>query len=358
MKPMADTRPCCRADLPRAFWSRLSVALVLACVSGACSRSPTTPTPAPPADPGPPTISCPSAVTVQSADGGSVPVTYSAPTATGGFQPLTGPTCAPASDSLFAPGATRVSCTVTDAKQRADTCTFAVTVTLPPRISVTRVLAFGDSMTWGEDGTTLTLQPFQDAAASHPAVRFPTSQTYPGVLEADLRARYTTQSPTVTNAGLVGEAVTAPTTFSRFTSYTSSRQYDVVLILEGANDLADRDATIELVVIAGLRRMVQDAKSRGIIPVLATLPPQKGNGCCPNRGLAWSLVPGFNDRVKTLAASEAVLLVDVYQAFANDPTTLIGADGLHPTSAGYRVMGDAFYNVIRQVFETRPSARR
>jgi hypothetical protein len=43
---------------------------------------------------------------------------------------------------------------------------------------------------------------------------------------------------------------------------------------------------------------------------LATLPPQNPSGFC---GLAWSLIPTFNDPVRLLASSESVTLVDVYR---------------------------------------------
>ncbi len=53
--------------------------------------------------------------------------------------------------SSFALGSTSVKCMVTDADQRADSCTFTVTVSPPPppipRISATHFVCFGDSMT-------------------------------------------------------------------------------------------------------------------------------------------------------------------------------------------------------------------
>ena len=51
-------------------------------------------------------------------------------------------------------------------------------------------------------------------------------------------------------------------------------QYDVVLLMEGTNDLNDRDASIEPVVIATLQQMLRNAKGRGVRPYLATIPPE------------------------------------------------------------------------------------
>ena len=318
----------------------------------------TTPTTPAAPDPGAPGLTCPAAVT-QSAPG-DLAISFPAPTVTLGVAPLTGPTCTPSSGSTFSPGTTTVNCTVSDAKQRTGTCAFSVTIVLPPKLSIQRFLAFGDSMTFGEDGAN-SLSGLS-VGQSRPAVQFPFSQTYPGALQADLRGRYVTQSPTVGNAGKPAESVLDPGTYPRYTAFISSGLYDSVLIMDGANDLGDRDASVEPAVIAALRRMIDDAKNRGMRPVLGTLPPANPNGCCPlNRGLAWSLVPGFNDRLRDLASSEGIPLADVYQAFNGDVTTLIGPDGLHPTAAGYDRIASTFAAAIRTGFETAalaPSLKR
>ncbi len=160
----------------------------------------------------------------------------------------------------------------------------------PPRLSVTRFLAFGDSITWGEDGrvsgsalAALTLRP---------RVQFPIADTYPGALNGLLSGRYTAQSPQMTNGGLKGEAVTDPTTFPRYVSYTSSRAYDVVLLMEGANDLADHGFSE---IIAGLDQMIRDAQSRQMQVLLATIPPENPD----------QLEPGGVSRRRSTIASGA-----------------------------------------------------
>ncbi len=343
-----------RPSLHRPTPATALLAAVLAALSAAasCGGSTTSPTPPPP-DPGAPVLTCPAAISMMSPDGNPVAVSYAAPTVTGGAPPLTGPTCTPASNALFPVGNNTVTCTVTDARQRSNTCTVTVTVTPPPKLIVTRFLAFGDSITWGEDGTSATTTSRSGRVLSlRPAVQFPADQTYPGVLQSDLSGRYVTQRPNVANAGLRDEAVTDSTTFPRYVGYTSSGNYDVVLLMEGANDLASQNATTISNAVAGLQQMVEDAKSRNLKVFLATIPPENPNGCCPDRGQAATLVPGFNDRVRTLAASEQVPLVDVYAAFNGDVTTLIGFDGLHPTAGGYAVIASTFFAAIRANLET------
>src|SRR5262249_26804692 len=124
----------------------------------ACSKSPSAPSgPPPPPTPDPPSIVCPAPVTTTSPNGQPVMVSYSAPTVTLGAPPVTS-TCVPPSGASFNMGATMVTCTATDAKQRTASCTFMVTVAPPPRLVVTRFVAFGDSITWGENGSAMSVQ--------------------------------------------------------------------------------------------------------------------------------------------------------------------------------------------------------
>ena len=276
-------------------------------------------------------------------------VRYGTASTTGGTPPIQ-LACTPTSDSTFNIGATTVTCVATDAKSVTTSCTFTVTLNAPPRISLERFLAFGDSLTWGEDGLNATSTPFEARGRLRPAVQLPFADTYPGALQTAMRARYTAQTPQVSNAGKPGEAVSDSTTFPRFVSFTSSGQYSAVLLMEGANDLADRDSRIFPTVISGLRRMISDAKSRGMRVFVATIPPENPAGV---RALAWSLVPGFNDQIRLLASSEGVTLVDIYQAFNND-LSLIGSDGLHPNANGYHRIADTFFASLRQQLEASP----
>ena len=326
--------------------------IVLGLTIAACG-GPTQPTVViPPTDP--PTISCPAASTASSTDGSPVPVSYNDPVVAGGQSPFT-LACTPVSGSSFGVGTTPVSCTVTDAQQRTANCTFAVTVAIPPKpkLTLTAFAAFGDSITWGENGlASLTSSSAQRSGFVHPEVQFPSFETYPGVLQSELVARYTTQSPIVDNYGLPGEAVLDPGTQTRFSNMLAGGRYTVVLIMEGANDLANRDATVEPAVISGLRQMILDAKSLGVAPYLATIPPEQ-HGCCPDRGLASGLVPAFDDQVRALSLEQAIPLVDVYAALAGDVGTYIGPDGLHPTTQGYAKIADTFFGVIKQTLEAQ-----
>jgi lysophospholipase L1-like esterase len=335
--------------------NRFFAILAGALFAGGCSSS-AGPTPVPPPTADPPKITCPAPQPIQLASGTSIAVTY-APTTVNGKPPVTMP-CVPPSGSSFPIGKTTVSCTATDALQRTDACSFLITVLAPlppPVLAATSFLAFGDSITKGEDGRdSLSVT----SSRFYPRVILPDAQTYPGVLRQRLVDRYQTQSPTVTNKGFAGEAVTDtdPDTFARFVGLTSSHAYDAVLIMEGSNDLmlATRDSFVLERAAVRLRQMVGDAKSRGIRPFLATIPPMNPAG---SRGKDWGadLVPGFNDRIRSVAAAENVTLVDVYQGFGGN-LALLSADGLHPNTDGYQKIADVFFAAIKSTLEVTTPA--
>jgi lysophospholipase L1-like esterase len=321
-------------------------------LSSCGSKTPTTPTPTT----DPPTIACPASMTVTSTDGSPVPGNYADPTVSGGQPPLT-VACTPPSGTMFPVGSNNVTCTVTDAIKRTAPCSFTITVVLPPKLSATSFVAFGDSITWGENGQSFSAQ---SQSRLRPAVQLPLPQTYPGALAQMLRARYSTEPIQVDNAGQPGESVTgngpdpsepAPARFSRT---IAGGRYQVALIMEGANDLHLRDAKVYPAVIAGLRQMILDAKSRQMQAFLATIPPENPAApCC--RAIGWDQVAPFNDQVRGLAFEQAVPLVDVYAAMNGDVNSYIGPDGLHPTAAGYEKIADTFFTAIEQTLEIKPT---
>src|SRR4029453_13264501 len=131
----------------------------------------------------------------------------------------------------------------------------------------TRFLAFGDSLTAGE--------------VSIDAVNrfYSPGDSYPNVLQKRLAARYMFQSITIINAGIGGESATDGGS-ARFRGVLQQNRPEVVLLMEGPNDLLDRPdiGRGADTAIAALRRMVQDAKGLNVTVALATVPPQRAGG--------------------------------------------------------------------------------
>jgi lysophospholipase L1-like esterase len=337
--------------------NRFTLIATCALLAGACGST-TSPTPPPTEDP--PVITCPAPQTVQLTTGTSIAVTFPNPTTANGKPPVTS-SCAPQSGSVFTVGSTSVSCTATDALQRTATCSFGVTVTAAPvpKLTVTRFVSFGDSITAGEDGVDggpdtsgLCVPKVTTTGGIGQRVILPAAQTYPGQLQALLSSRYTTQSPTVLNRGCPGEYTVGTNTRARFDAIVSTGQYDVVLIMEGSNDLFEPIRSDPVgAAAAALRSLVGDAKATGVRPLLATIPPMNPAG---RRGAGAPLVGALNDRIYQVGAAENLAIVDVNAAFKGN-LSLLSDDGLHPTAAGYQVIANAFADSIRNSLELKTS---
>ncbi|MBA3885266.1 MAG: HYR domain-containing protein [Acidobacteria bacterium] len=322
--------------IPCGLVPRLAVTVVLVLVAARCGGGgPTTPPPPIPTL----TIACPTAEPVQSTDNNPRVVTFGTAVATGGVGPLT-TTCSAASGAEFPVGTTTVTCTAVDARGVSALCTFPVVVRPPPRLTGTRFLAFGDSITWGVDSP-----PIPAAAPSF---------AYPEQLQQRLAARYRLQTPQVINVGEPGEQA-QDGGIRRFRSVLLQHRPDIVILMEGTNDLLSLEVGIERGIEA-LRDMIREAKGQNVRVLLSTIIPQRMNGFrVPNRNPFAVLVPPFNDRVRALAASENVPLVDMFQVFAAD-MSLLGIDDVHPTVRGFQVMADTFFEAIRANFEQQVAA--
>jgi lysophospholipase L1-like esterase len=324
-----------------------AVALLATLVVAACGgKSPTQPPPPPEG----PFTSCPANIELESRDGTPIPVGYALPGASGGTPPLT-VSCTPASGTDFTLGEHAVTCTVTDAAAKTASCTFKIIITTPPRLTLTQFTAFGDSLTYGVLSPAVTT--LEDKLVLQRALLAPPPSTaYPNQLEEMLRATFKLQTAHVYNEGIPGEQVD-PGGLARMPSAIRAHPTQVLLLMEGTNDLSSLEEGAARA-IDGLRLMVRDARGRGVLVFLATLPPQRAGGShVPPRDAVAHRIPAFNDQIRALAASEGVPLVDVYGAL-NEKLYLIGPDDLHPTAQGYVVMAQTFFDVIRHQLEMKP----
>jgi lysophospholipase L1-like esterase len=308
---------------------------------------------------GPPSIACSALVTAASPTGAPVAVRYDPPLAIG-EAPVTA-TCTPASNSLFSVGTTNVSCTARDSHDRTASCSFPVTVTTPPRLTATKFLGFGDSMTAGELNTqTCPGQTFTDAFGTlriryDPKIFDPT-RSYPPKLQVLLTQRYAAQSFTVFNDGLSGERTEDGA--KRFPGDLAAQNPQVAIIWEGANNfLGGNDLTSSTPqTVEGLRSMIRTARDRGVTPFVANQLPKRPGSC--RGGPNADQVPSINAQIKAMVEAEGFgsFYVDLYAAFGGvASTTLISFDGLHPTEAGNDLVAQTFMGAIRARLEQTPT---
>ena len=197
-----------------------------------------------------------------SVDGSDVPVSFGVPTTADGLAPVRS-SCSLTSGDRFAVGSTTVSCQARDSGGQSAACSFTVLVKSPPRLTSTKFVAFGDSLTEGVVSVAPTLLSL-DLPAS-----------YPTVLRGLLRAQYPSQTITVVNAGSAGEFASGDG-LKRF-GPTLANWPEVVLLMEGTNDLLFAHQGIEPA-LSALDAMMRDAESRNIRVCLATIPPQRAGG--------------------------------------------------------------------------------
>lgn len=286
-------------------------------------------------------LACAANVSRQLFGGGPVQVQYGAPTVQGGLAPAT-TECSPASGASFPIGTTQVTCTGRDQLQQTATCFLTVSV-----VPISSIVAFGDSLTAGVTSSVIPT-----------SVQLEPSRSYPARLSELLAQRYGGQAVRVTNSGVGGEA--AAEAVSRFQSELGRLQPDVVLLMEGTNDLSPTSSGPGELGAAAIEAMVRSAKERGVAPILATIPPQR-----PPRDTE-SMVSPYNDLIRQIAIRHNVPLVDVFQIISAGQCTgegslvlsCLGDDDLHPTAEGYGLIAGAFFERLTEIYGPRSGGQR
>lgn len=262
-------------------------------------------------------------------------MSYEVPSTADGERPVT-VNCRPEPGSLFAIGSTPVECTATDALNRTASCSFSVTVSQPPRLRLTRILAFGDSITEGQ-----VVKPGTDDAETMPA-----RDPYPAVLQRLIDARYVGQAITIANGGKGGEKAVAA--LARFGGALRLANAEAVIILEGFNDLLAGSLPDNVeAALRGVGTLAAEARNRGVRVYIATLTPTKPG----RRHIPIGIVEATNARLRDGARGEGAQLIDLFTPLLPDLNNNIGSDGLHPTELGYRRIAEAVFAALRADLE-------
>jgi lysophospholipase L1-like esterase len=200
-------------------------------------------------------------------------------------------------------------------------------------LTATSFLAFGDSMTAGE-----VTAPTSGGAGVLPMVVV-ASASYPSQLQQRLQSRYRAQAGqiAVANAGRSGELVANGE--PRLGQLLANTQTQALLLFDGYNDLLDYGAGGVSPASAVMDRMAKNGRLRGARVFIALLPPPIPGR---QRSVPDGVVRAFNDELRTIAAGEGAVLVDLYRALSTDVNRYIGVDGHHPTEAGYQRIAEEF----------------
>jgi lysophospholipase L1-like esterase len=241
----------------------------------------------------------------------------------------------------------------------------------PAHLTATRFVAYGDSITEGfvqrcpgnepdDREPADTDRTDKDPIPIAPSPRFgffleqgraqPSPTAYPARLQELLEARYPSQTITVVNEGMGGEDIESGV--SNLPRVLTANTPEVLLLQEGINTLNQKHKEGIPLVVESLRRMIQEARSRGISVFAGTLLPERPGGC-----RAYDYSEDFDDiieanvQIRRMVGTQGAVLVDLYEAFNGQTGRLIGEDGLHPSAAGYQRIAETFFDAIKSTLE-------
>jgi lysophospholipase L1-like esterase len=223
------------------------------------------------------------------------------------------------------------------------------TIPVPPRLTIsppramgaTRFMAFGDSITWGANSAWDANFIFASANGG-----------YPERLQSGLSSFHAPQRFTVFNEGLPGEL--AVNGLTRLRSLLTSRRPEVVLLLEGVNDISN---DLDPIRVAGSIIQMADAATAVGVPVVVATMYQTYSVVDPDghyRSNGAGLLPAFNAEIRRLSAGRLnVHLLDLEPPMRD--RALVGADGLHLTDAGHELLASLFMQRVEAAFPVRGS---
>jgi lysophospholipase L1-like esterase len=126
----------------------------------------------------------------------------------------------------------------------------------------------------------------------------------------------------------------------------SSYHPNIVLLMIGTNDLNDNIDVANAPSRLGklIDEIITDAPTA--LVVVSTIIPIGAPGSDQRVQTYNAAIPGLVSA--RASAGKHVVLVDSYAAFSKNPSyqTALKADGLHPNTAGYVILGDTFYSAV------------
>lgn len=214
------------------------------------------------------------------------------------------------------------------------------------RRSTSAVVAFGDSITDGYQGGPM---PFAEGSAGRDA-----NARYPDFLARRLRAE-SGREVAVLNSGISGNRVLTDAQPPFPYGVSGLRRFEAdatslpgvtdVVILEGINDLGGDETLTADALIAGLRKLVDDAQAAGLHVHLGTILPAFGASGGHGSAHTEERRQAVNEWIRTSGVADSVVDFDAAVRDPAQPSRLLpeydSGDRLHPSSAGYAAMAGA-----------------
>lgn len=212
---------------------------------------------------------------------------------------------------------------------------------MPPTLTVTKIMAFGDSLTEGESLGQL----FAPTLHNHGTAGVATS--YPFKLKTILASTYTGQADQIQvfNAGVGGEKVVGSQAKDRLLIALNTYQPQVLLLLHGVNNVNGPEPIGSIV--EAIEELIELAHGRGVHVILGNLPPQRPSA----KATGGPRIVQFNNELPAVASEEGATFVDV---FSNISLDMLMPDGLHINETGNQKLAEVFYAAIKARYHREP----
>jgi lysophospholipase L1-like esterase len=180
------------------------------------------------------------------------------------------------------------------------------------------------------------------------SITFAEGHGYEPSLELRLVAKF--GAARIWNEGLGGE--TTAEGLVRIDQAIAAHAARYLLLMEGTNDVVFLDTSMEAAAF-DLEEMARRGLRAGMLPLIATIIPRKDS--------YWTTPPfqsrivELNGRIRKLASTLGIPLVDQYETFMSYPEasggweSLFLDDGVHPNETGFLVMSESWYGGIVQL---------
>ena len=209
----------------------------------------------------------------------------------------------------------------------------------PPTLAVTRIMAFGDSLTEGESLGQLLVPTSHDP--STPGV----ATSYPFKLHATMAGIYKNQTIRVFNLGRGGEFIIGSAK-DRLLAALDTYQPEVVLLLHGVNNVNAQDPMSTIV--DAVEEMIELTHARGVHVMVANLPPQIPT----TKATGGSRIAQFNAFIPLVASEEGATFVDIHSSIT--ASSMLMPDGLHLNEAGNVKVAELFYAALKAKYHRDP----
>jgi lysophospholipase L1-like esterase len=203
----------------------------------------------------------------------------------------------------------------------------------------TGYIAFGDSITFGVGDDPLRAE-----------------KGYPPRLQALLQAAGI--NAVVDNFGIGGEDTQMGLARIDNVLRDNALSGDILLLMEGTNDIS-RNASVESIRF-NLNEMAKRAEARGMSVIHATTIPRLPNAKFDPQNITNTTL---NQNIRQMAGNRERKLADPYEVFSVTPNLFanyyyLGSDDPvgHPNAAGYDLLAQIFFDVIRNVDRVPPVA--